>query len=299
MSNLKLYKIASINMGTIRTDHRIRSLKNFIIIFDVDIVLLQEVYSSDLELNGFHIVFNVNEKKRGTAILLRSHIQYTEVFKSFDSGLISLRINDNLTLCNVYAPSGTSKRKDRKEFFKNVLSHCSRYEETMNLLLGGDFNCVINKKDSIGTSNYDPDLGIKLHSMQLIDTYEILNENHVEYTYIRAPSAARLDRMYVSRELSRSLREALVYTTDFSDHKSYVIHIELSNLNDKDTILQNHKICHQQLKVRLELEQHYAELKNLYDLHLKTGNKLQNIKQKRSQFLRLHEKISFSFQVIR
>ena len=48
----------------------------------------------------------------------------------------------NVTLCNIYAPSGPQKFKERKLFFENLKDSISEFQpDNSKLILGGDFNC--------------------------------------------------------------------------------------------------------------------------------------------------------------
>jgi exonuclease III len=81
-------------------------LNTFERLHDIDIILLQEVYDESFDINGFNMVFNVDENRRGVAIALRNHIAISHIEKSLDARLICLRINNNAKICNVYLPSG-------------------------------------------------------------------------------------------------------------------------------------------------------------------------------------------------
>ena len=50
----------------------------------------------------------------------------------------------NVTICNFYAPSGPQKFKERKQFFEKLKDTISEFQPANSqLILGGDFNCVI------------------------------------------------------------------------------------------------------------------------------------------------------------
>ena len=53
------------------------------------------------------------------------------------------RMTKNVTLCNIYAPSGPQKLKERKLFFENLKDSISDFQpKNSKLIIGGDFNCV-------------------------------------------------------------------------------------------------------------------------------------------------------------
>jgi exonuclease III len=226
------YKIATINLNTISNNNKINSLKTFVRLLDLDIILFQEVDNGDLELNDFNIFFNIDETKRGTAIALRSHIEATHIEKSLDSRLIALRINNNITICNIYGPSGSQHRAYREAFYNTTLAYHLR-NATDFLIVGGDFNAVVNSKDSLGNSNHSHTLKSALTNLQLVDTWEILNGNRVEYTYVQAGVGARLDRIYVTKNLKDQVRDNQVVNNAFSDHKTYTSVINLPHLGPR------------------------------------------------------------------
>jgi hypothetical protein len=51
---------------------------------------------------------------------------------------------------------------------------------------------------SIGSSNHSAAMKAAIDNLQILDTWEQLNGNVVEYTYVRPGIGARLDRIYVS-----------------------------------------------------------------------------------------------------
>lgn len=92
-----------------------------------------KINALQLTLQGFNVIANVDHTRRGTAIALRDHIRFSHVEKSLDGRLVAVRVQ-NVTLCCVYAPSGTE-----------------------HVILAGDFNCVLRQTDSTG-HNMSPSL---------------------------------------------------------------------------------------------------------------------------------------------
>jgi hypothetical protein len=63
--------------------------------------------------------------------------------------------------------------------------------------------------------------------------WEVLNGTLVEYTYVCTGIGARLDRIYVSKNLKDSIRSAQVNVNSFSDHKTYMAVINLPYLGER------------------------------------------------------------------
>jgi len=118
----------------------------------------------------------------------------------------------DLTIGNVYAPTDRGKR----EFFFRTLRAQAPLGAN-RLILGGDFNCVLDtRRDRItdgrpGTGGAEsPELQRTINSLGLIDTMEALEtmnpdaslEPLTTFTYWRGRSASRIDRFYVSTKHS-------------------------------------------------------------------------------------------------
>jgi endonuclease/exonuclease/phosphatase family metal-dependent hydrolase len=69
-----------------------------------------------------------------------------------------------------------------------------------HILLGGDFNCVIEPVDSTGYFNYSRALTELVHGLALTDTWQGNVERKV-YTHYSVSGATRIDRIYATRDL--------------------------------------------------------------------------------------------------
>lgn len=221
------YNIATININTITNETKLNSLRSFIRTLDLDIIFLQEVENEQLTLPGYNVICNVDHSRRGTAIALKEYISFSHVEKSLDGRLVALRINAT-TLANVYAPSGTQFRLERERFLNNTVAYYLRHN-TPNLILAGDFNCVLRQCDATG-SNFSPALQATVRQLQLKDVWEQLKPQCAGHTYITANSSSRLDRVYVSNNLREHLRSADIHVCSFTDHKAVTIRICLPHL---------------------------------------------------------------------
>ena len=88
------------------------------------------------------------DKSSSIAILFKKNTQFEVNKTSQDENGRFLLVNrtkddNNATLCNIYAPSGPQKFKERKLFFENLKDSISEFQSANSqLILGGDFNCV-------------------------------------------------------------------------------------------------------------------------------------------------------------
>ena len=120
-----------------------------------DMILLQETHSSrDKEQFwknewGGNIVFSHGKSNaRGVAILFRNDLDYEILNTVIDNNgrfiLITVKIQDVVyKIGNVYGPNNEGKAID---FYKNISQLLVNEDVNMddNIMLGGDFNCVLN-----------------------------------------------------------------------------------------------------------------------------------------------------------
>lgn len=207
---------------------KIDALRSFIRSADLDVIFLQEVQNEQLFLPGFVLFFNVDILQRGTAIAVRDQYNVHHVDKSLDSRIISIRVGQ-VTFINIYAPSGALMRNAREDFFNSSVAHYLHHA-TEYVVLGGDFNAIVNQKDGTGVSNISPMCKRLMTAARLVDSWEILNGKRVEFSYIRSNSASRLDRILISNIMKSQMRTAYFTVTAFSDHKAYIIRMLLPHL---------------------------------------------------------------------
>ena len=149
--------------------------------------------------------------------------------------LITCRINwcsKPITLVNIYAPSG-SKNTARALFFKEVLIRLS--ELPGPYIIGGDFNCVLDPKLDIvdyktnlhktGYSDQNALIDIII-KFNLTDIWRKFNPdvrmgthgNKLNPDKISKDRNSRLDRFYVSEELTSLIKSCDIIFDNTSDH---------------------------------------------------------------------------------
>jgi exonuclease III len=83
---------------------------------------------------------------RGTAFLVKEPYQLTNVERSPTGRTIAATLNGTRVI-NINAPASTGRRAQREHFYNQELSDLL---DTSNpaLILGGDFNCVLEPADA-------------------------------------------------------------------------------------------------------------------------------------------------------
>jgi exonuclease III len=104
-------------------------------------------------------------------------------------------------ILNVYAPSGTARKQERERFFTSELPYLLTGASD-HILLGGDFNCVLETADSTGYFNNSRQLAELVHELALADTWQG-NQAQKVYTHYSVSEATRIDRIYTKGTWSR------------------------------------------------------------------------------------------------
>jgi len=77
----------------------------------------------------------------GTAIVRRDEIQLVKNSKLQSGRAIAAKFRE-VRIINTYAPSGTARRQEREQFYNSELAYLLR-NAPENIILGGDFNCIL------------------------------------------------------------------------------------------------------------------------------------------------------------
>ena len=166
-------------------------------------------------------------------ILINSSFQYqVEHSYSDNSGRIVLItiILDNLklSLCNIYAPNNQTNQLE----FIQELNNCIIDKTEMSaLIIGGDWNCTLSKKDKLGGSTWVPTNYSKLvltsmDIFDLIDIYRVSYANLRKFTYESKAlkMKSRIDFFLVAKSLTKSVKKIGIYPSIAPDHQaSYIL----------------------------------------------------------------------------
>lgn len=219
-----LKKIATINLNSIKTEVNKSLLRDFVQNEDLDFVFLQEVLFEDFSFLGSYRAFvNISELDKGTAILVRRNQGFRNIIYDPSGRILSI-VCDDVNFVNVYAHSGTNKKRERDDLFRDEITPHVIKGNCSHTVIGGDFNCVLNKRDSrSATANLCQGLKDLTTSMQLKDVASVRNGSNVEFTFHRAGSASRLDRFYVSAQFLEKVVDVRTVPVAFSDHSAVVM----------------------------------------------------------------------------
>jgi exonuclease III len=195
-----IYKIATLNINGLALQSRIAMLEDFICKQEIDVLFLREVMQSILyNIRGFAPYTNICTSGRGTAVLTREHMPLTNIVR-LPTGRGMAADLQGVWLVNIYAPAGAERRQERGGFFTIDIPYLLRAIQT-TIIVRGDFNCVLAITGVIGYFNYSRALNELAQGFDLVDMWATALERgiHTHFTRLGAP---RLDRIYVSRNLS-------------------------------------------------------------------------------------------------
>lgn len=100
--------------------------------------------------------------------------------------------------------------------------------------MGGDFNSILHAKDSATGNGVSPQLKNLIQNAKLVDTWEKIHRNDVEYSFIRSNSGSRIDRIYVDQSLRDNIIDAKLQVNCFTDHKASIIRLKLPKCSKTD-----------------------------------------------------------------
>lgn len=217
MTNITI-RIITLNINSISCKSKIEFLTHFLIQNMPDIILLQEVVTDEIIINGYDKVESLpNEHNMKLNSFIKQGLQYSEVESSLDGRLLSIRINNNTTIINLYAPSGSQNKTERENFYTNTLAYHIRNLNN-NIIIGGDFNCVLDKIDIKGEFNHSHALSTLVKDLHFTDIWRSKHPNLTSYTFYRGNSASRIDRFYATESFKQHLKTCTIVPCPISDH---------------------------------------------------------------------------------
>ena len=89
---------------------------------------------------------NLGTSMRGTDFVNRNEIQLTNINIILSGRGMAAEFRE-ITPINIYVPSGTAKWWEREHFYDSELAFCLRVA-TENIILGGEFNCLLEPADT-------------------------------------------------------------------------------------------------------------------------------------------------------
>jgi hypothetical protein len=106
------YTVGTLNINGLYAGNKLRMLNEFIIRHDIGMRFLQEVVTVDFyPIPGYTIHINIEAERRGIAIVIRDSMPLDDVGELLSGRGIAGRLHQ-ITIINLYAPSGSNNRHD-------------------------------------------------------------------------------------------------------------------------------------------------------------------------------------------
>jgi endonuclease/exonuclease/phosphatase family metal-dependent hydrolase len=187
---------------------------------DVHVALLQEVTHNFDSIRGYTAMVNEGTEKRGKTILTKDGLSTANV-KRLPSGRGMAALFMDTWLINVYAPSGADRRNERETFFNKDITYPLPTSET-NVILAGDFNCVVKPTDCTGRPNVSRALSTLTKGLGFHDVWDT-SSGRIGYTHYTHAGASRIDRIYTREAIMKRKQGAETIARAFTDHLAVTV----------------------------------------------------------------------------
>ena len=215
-------------------------IQQFILENNIDICHLQESHveedtfsSCNYLASNFEVIVNNSSTKYGTASLVRSDLQVTNVGMDQEGRVIVFDVRGGFTCGNFYLHSGSGviPRRQREYYSTQVIPQLLINHKEVGMV-GGDLNSIIHKDDA----SRNPDTKLSPSFRRLVSTFSWVDSYRALYPTTRSYSryydsdrfgegASRIDRCYHWGGVT--VLEASYHSLAFSDHMAHVVRYEL------------------------------------------------------------------------
>ena len=244
----KNVKLGSLNVRGLNDHKKRKSVFQFFRDQKLDICFIQETHVGSMknkndwekQWKGTMISANGESNARGTAILINPRLECEVIDTTIDDEgrLVCVHANINgkkTVLCNIYAPN-----EDSPEFFDQIIKVIEKYDDRDAVIIGGDFNLVldpsIDRLHSLhNNSNSHKLLSNYMTNNGICDIWRIRNPEAKRFTWFRDKggrnrkdiSASRIDMFLINDAMQDSVSDCNIEYGFKSDHSLINISINL------------------------------------------------------------------------
>ena len=155
-----------------------------------------------------------------------------------DGGIILINLTYNslkLSFCNIYVPNDHTQQVSFSQELNCLL--IDNWEIT-TLTVGGDWNCMLSKKDKKGGSTWRPTVYRNLVSIKM-DTLDLVNIQRTCYPNVNKFSyrsktlvvKSRIDFFLISKHLTKFVKKVDIQTSIAPDHNMILLSLLWLNEN--------------------------------------------------------------------
>ena len=240
--------IVSLNVRGIRDIAKRRNIFSYLKDQNANFYFLQETFSDindeafwKHEWGGEKVSSHGGHHSSGVCILidpsLQSKIDYSHRNNSGRIVLITVTLNSlKLPMCNIYAPNSQAEQLEFIQELNNCLIDKS---ELTTLIVGGEWNCTLSKKDKVGGAPWKS-TNYRNLILTTMDIFDIVNIQRVKHPKLRKYSyeskslgvKSRIDFFLVAKNLQKYVKTIRIYPAIAPDRKA----IRISLLCPKEVI---------------------------------------------------------------
>ena len=148
--------------------------------------------------------------------------------------LITISLNgQKVTLCNIYAPNDQA---NQLQFLRELNNCIIDKTELTSLIVGGDWNCTLTKKDKMGGVPWKPTIYSNLISttMDMFDLIDIQRVRHPKlrkFTYVSKSLRlkSRIDFFLIAKDLTVNIKRSEILPAIAPDQNAISISLTLPN----------------------------------------------------------------------
>ena len=242
-------KIVSLNVRGIRDPTKRRGIFSYLKDQKVSFYFLQATYSESSDENvwrkewGGEVFFSHGSThSRGVCILVdpstKIKVDYSFTDNSGRIVLITLNFDClRLSLCNIYAPNNVS---EQLHFIQELNSFLIDKAELTALIVGGDWNCTLFRKDKKGGARWKPTSfrNAVLITMDVFDLIDIQREKYPnvnKYSYLSKALdvKSRIDFLLVAKNLTKYVKKSDIQPSIAPDHCAVYIVLSIPEMNSR------------------------------------------------------------------
>ena len=190
-------RLCSLNAQRASNPLKLQAISSFLCKYYPDVVIIQEIHVV-LALQQFsslyQVFINIEDTARdniGIAVFVKRNIKVLDKIISKNGRIIGIKVG-SCQIWNIYPKSGSQNRNIREVFFRDDLT--SLYElwkdSTSFSLVGGDFNCIHNKGDSLN----NPQVHLQPALVKFMQTYN-LEDDYMKYVVERGDGKLKYSRV--------------------------------------------------------------------------------------------------------
>ena len=251
MHKLHLHKcsVISLNVRGLRDTVKRRSIFTYLKDQEADFYFLQETFSKASDETfwrnewGGEIYFSHGTShSKGVCILINRAVKEKVTFTSSDADdriiLINLTYNGlKLSFCNIYAPNDHTQQVN---FIQELNCLLIDKSEITTLIVGGDWNCTLSKKDKKGGSPWRPAayrnlVNITIDTLDLVDIQRTRYPNVNKFSYWSKTLGvkSRIDFFLISKHLTKFVKKVDIQTSIAPDHNMILLSLSWPNENPR------------------------------------------------------------------